>query len=61
MSTETKETLMNQIINNIGNLLKDQASINRSQSEMNSELITIVKDLQFRVQQLEEQLNKGNR
>ena len=61
MSTETKETLMNQMMNNISGILKNQSSINRSQSEMNSELITIVKDLQFRVQQLEEQLNEGNK
>lgn len=57
----TKEELMSGIINNIGGILKDQASINRSQSEMNSEIISLVKDLQFRVEQIEEQLNQGDK
>lgn len=61
MTTQNKEQLMNDIITNISNILRDQSSINNAQTEMNSELIKQFKDLKFRVEQIENQLNKGDK
>lgn len=61
MTTPVKDQLIGQIIDNISNILKDQASINRSQSEMNGEIYKIVQDLKFRVEQLENQVNEGDK
>jgi hypothetical protein len=61
MTTQTKEQLMSDIITNISNILRDQSSINNAQTEMNSELIKQFKDLKFRVEQIENQLNKGDK
>ena len=58
MSMQEKQEMMSQIINNITGILKDQASINRSQTEMNNELIKLIQEIQFRVQQLEEKEGK---
>lgn len=61
MTTQTKEQLMSDIITNISNILRDQSSINNAQTEMNSELIKQFKDLKFRVEQIENQLNQGDK
>ena len=61
MTTQTKEQLMSDIITNISNILTDQSSINNAQSEMNEQLIKQFKDLKFRVEQIEDQLNQGNK
>jgi len=61
MTTQIKEQLMSEIITNISNILKDQSSINNSQSEMNRQLIEQFKDLKFRVEQIEDQLNQGDK
>lgn len=61
MTTQTKEQLMSDIITNISNILTDQSSINNAQSEMNEQLIKQFKDLKFRVEQIEEQLNQGDK
>lgn len=61
MTTQTKEQLMSDIITNIGNILKDQSSINNSQSEMNDRIIEELKSLKFRVTQIENQLNQGDK
>jgi len=58
MTTQTRDELLNQIINNIGNIMKDQSSINKSQSEMNSIILEQLNDLKFRVEILEEDLNE---
>ena len=61
MTTQTKEQLMSDIITNISNILTDQSSINNAQSEMNEQLIKQFKDLKFRVEQIEDQLNQGDK
>lgn len=61
MTTQTKEQLMSDIITNISNILTDQSSINNAQSEMNEQLIKQFKDLKFRVEQIENQLNQGDK
>lgn len=61
MTTQNKEQLMSDIITNISNILTDQSSINNAQSEMNAQLIKQFKDLKFRVEQIENQLNKGDK
>lgn len=58
MTTQTRDELLNQIINNISNIMKDQSSINKSQSEMNSIIVEQLNDLKFRVEMLEEDLNE---
>jgi len=58
MTTQTRDELLNQIINNIGNIMKDQSSINKSQSEMNSIILEQLNDLKFRVEILEEDFNE---
>lgn len=61
MTTQNKEQLISDIITNISNILTDQSSINNSQSEMNAQLIKQFKDLKFRVEQIEDQLNQGDK
>jgi len=61
MTTQNKEKLMSDIITNISNILTDQSSINNAQSEMNEQLIKQFKDLKFRVEQIEDQLNQGDK
>lgn len=61
MTTQNKEQLMSDIITNISNILSDQSSINHAQSEMNDQLIKQLSDLKFRVEQIENQLNKGDK
>lgn len=61
MTTQTKEKLMSDIITNISNILTDQSAINNAQSEMNEQLIKQFKDLKFRVEQIEDQLNQGDK
>jgi len=58
MTTQTRDELLNQIINNIGNIMKDQSSINNAQSEMNSIILEQLNDLKFRVEILEEDFNE---
>lgn len=61
MTTQAKEQLISDIITNINNILKDQSFINNAQSEMNSQIIKQLNDLKFRVEQIENQLNQGDK
>lgn len=61
MTTQAKEQLISDIITNISNILKDQSFINNAQSEMNSQIIKQLNDLKFRVEQIENQLNQGDK
>lgn len=61
MTTPTKDQLVSDIITNISNILRDQSSINNAQSEMNDQLIKQLSDLTFRIEEIENQLNKGDK